>query len=137
MAILCPILADGLQEGSIKSLIKSNLEIYFYSINHGVAHKDALMQVLKSRYHFEPKKAQDVSLQWDMMRTNKERFPLINSQPVNDVAKEELRDLIHLMFHVEMHLDKSDIYTRADALKKLFDKYDELYDMMKNEKPKE
>lgn len=107
--------------GGMGGLVKANLSVYFDSIKRGINHEDALMTCLKSRYPFEPNKLREVMIKW-------------HGYKANDTGKDELRDLIYIMYSVETHLDIDDRFRRIKALEifwKFDEKFNELYDSVK------
>lgn len=110
------------------TLIKSNLKVYFGSIKQGASHYEALMACLKSRYIFEPNKLNEVELVW----RNFVRVELLLNKIERLTEKEELRVLIHSITFVETHMDRLNAFNRFKVYEKLDEKFNQLYDSMKN-----
>ena len=113
--------------GSMKTTIKVSLGVYFDSIKNGIAHKDALMKVLKSYFRYEPGKIQKVTtglLGSDILKANTDRILLPKEK------KDDLHDLILTMYFVATHVDANSMFA-MEAEQKFFVIFEELYDSMK------
>ena len=112
-------------------IIKSNLSVYFDLRKDGFNHKDALSKVLESRYFLEHGKYQKVLSQWQRVSLNTES----QEKSTSSSEKDELLELIQIMYLVEVHLDDADYFTKLGKRDKLSDKFDELYNSIKTKYP--
>ncbi len=108
-------------------IVKSNLSVYFDLRKDGFTHKDALSKVLESRYPFERGKYQKVLSQWQRESLNTESL----EKSASSLEKDELLELIQIMYLVEVHLDDAGLFIKMGKRDKLSDKFDELYNSIK------
>ena len=108
-------------------IVKSNLSVYFDLRKDGFTHKDALSKVLESRYPFERGKYQKVLSQWQRESLNTESL----EKSASSLEKDELLELIQIMYSVEVHLDDAGLFIKMGKRDKLSDKFDELYNSIK------
>jgi len=112
--------------GAMKATTNVSLAVYFDSIKNGIAHKDALMKVLKSHFRFEPGKISKVQAELlgsNTLKANTDK-PLLPKQ-----IKDDLLDLIWTMYCVETHVDTNSLF-ESEAEQNFFVIFNELYDSM-------
>ena len=115
----------------MEGLIKANLSIYFDTIKRGVDHSSAIFMVLKTRYPLSSSKRREVESFWRGAR--KAELQSEKNQPPTrkDLEMAELKDLIHSMYSVETHLDRTDVFKRIKENEKFDSEFNKLYDSLK------